>query len=598
MKEKLRSEIDDSYKWDLSPLYSSIEEFDKDYNTLKSKIPLLSKYKGHVLDSSKSLLEFMDNLYELDRNLEKIYYYAHLNYDSETMNDTFQVMDGKVTNLFKDLGVTSSFLDPELLKQDYSLIEKYIEEEPKLNRYKNYFIEVFRYKEHILTEKEEVLLSKLGKSLDVSSEIYEKLTDTDLEFDYIKDENNNEVKITSSNYIRYVSSKDRRVRKDAFIVMYKAYKGLINTLSSTMYGTVESNSAISKLRKYDSAIEAALYADDIDINIYNNLIDTVSANLDVLFKYYDIRKKVLNLDELHLYDIYTDLISEEDKDYTFEEAKEIVLNALKPLGEKYISDASKAFSEKWIDIYPNKSKRSGAYSSGGYDTYPYMLLNFDGKLDDVSTLAHELGHSMHSYYSKNNNDFPNYQYKIFVAEVASTVNEVLLCKYLLNTTNDKKTKLSILNRLMELFKGTIYRQTMFAEFEKDMYELVENGEILTSEILCKKYYELNKKYFGDNVVVDDEIKYEWARIPHFYYFFYVYKYATGLSAACYIANNILNGKENALEGYLKFLSLGGSKYPLDELKVAGVDMTNPEVIKSAINMFNETIEEFEKLYKQ
>jgi oligoendopeptidase F len=319
--------------------------------------------------------------------------------------------------------------------------------------------------------------------------------------------------------------------------------------------------------------------------------------MSVLYKYYDLKKEVLSLDELHLYDIYLEMVKSLDKEYTFEEAKEIVLKALQPLGDNYINDLKQAFSQKWIDIYNNEGKRTGAYSSGGYDTYPYVLLNYEGKLKDVSTLAHELGHSMHSYYSVKNNTYPNYSYKIFVAEVASTVNELLLNYYLLNNSNDKEEKLYILNSLMELFKGTIYRQTMFAEFEKNMHEKYENGEVLTNELLCCEYYKLNKEYFGSNVVVDDEIKYEWERIPHFYYNFYVYKYAIGLSCACYIVDGILNKKEKALENYLKFLSLGGSDYPANELKLAGIDITSSEVVESAIKMFNDTIEQFKEISK-
>ena len=378
--------------------------------------------------------------------------------------------------------------------------------------------------------------------------------------------------------------------------MYKGYSSVKNTIASTMYGAVNSNVVIANLKNYDSAIKASLYADNVTTDIYDNLIKTVNNNLDTLFKYYSLRKDVLGLTELHLYDLYANLIESAEKKYTFEEAKDIVLNALKPLGENYVKDSTKAFTERWVDVYPNETKRSGAYSGGCYDTYPYMLLNYQGRLNDVSTLAHELGHSMHSYYSRKNNSYQDADYKIFVAEVASTVNELLLCKYLLKESNDKEVKLSILNRLMELFKGTIYRQTMFAEFEKDMYEIVEQGNIFTWEDLSNMYYDLNKKYFGNDVVVDEDIKYEWSRIPHFYYNFYVYKYATGLSAACFIVDNILSGKENALESYLEFLSAGSKYYPLEELKIAGVDMTDPKVVESAIKMFDEAINEFNELY--
>ena len=318
--------------------------------------------------------------------------------------------------------------------------------------------------------------------------------------------------------------------------------------------------------------------------------------MDVIYKYYDLKKEVLKLDELHLYDIYADLVSENEENYSFEEGKDLVINALNVLGEDYITNLKKAFSEKWIDKYPNIGKRGGAYSWGTYTSKPFVLLNYQNKLDDVSTLAHELGHSMHSYYSKKNNPYHCYNYRIFVAEVASTVNEMLLYKYMLKNSNNKQEKLVILDNLMELFKGTIYRQTMFAEFERDIYKKVEEGEIITYDLLCDYYYELNKKYFGNNVIIDEEIKYEWERIPHFYMNFYVYQYATGLSAASTIVTNILEEKENAKENYLKFLTLGGSMYPIDELKVAGVDMTKPEVIEKAIKMFEEIIDEFKEIY--
>lgn len=592
----LRKDIRNEDKWDLEVLYKTDKDWESDYKALQKEIKTLSTYKNKLLTSSKILKEFIVKYFELERRLEKVYYYAHLNYDSETMNDKYQEMDGKVSNLLHEMSVNTSFVSPELLEGDYEKIKEFYKEESVLKEYDRFFIEIYRYKDHTLSKIEENILSSLSKSLSLSEEIYEKLTDTDLELGNIHDEEDNVVKLTDSNFNKYMSSSNRRVRKEAFHTMYEGYKSVINTTSSCLYGDVLTNVEIARLRKYNSAMEASLYSDNVDPKIYNNLIKTVNDNLGVLFKYYDLRKKVLNVDELHLYDIYANLIVEEDKDYTFSEAKDIVLEAIKPLGEEYVNDAKKAFSERWMDIYPNKSKRSGAYSSGGYDTYPYMLLNFEGKLNNVSTLIHELGHSMHSFYSKKNNKFQDYNYEIFVAEVASTVNEVLLCKYLLKNTNDKNTKLSILNKLMELFKGTIYRQTMFAEFEKTIYDLVEKDEVLTKESLCKIYYDLNKRYFGNNVVVDEDIKYEWSRIPHFYYDFYVYKYATGLSAACYIVNNILSGKKDAKENYLKFLSLGGSMYPVDELKVAGVNIEDPEVITSAIKMFDETIDEFIKVY--
>ncbi len=596
MKEKLRSEIEEKYKWDLTKIYENDEEWEKDYKEVSNSLRTIEKYKGKILESANTLFEMVTTYFNVARKVEKVYIYAHLNYDAETGNTKYQNYDGMVKNLYRDFGVISSYIEPELLESDYSKIEEYYKEVPALLDYKNFFIEIFRYKDHVLSEKEETIISKLSNVLSNAEDTYEKLTDTDLSLGEIKDEEGNIVKLNDSNYGKYISSKDRRVRFDAFTNMYKGYSSVKNTIASTMYGAVNSNVVIANLKNYDSAIKASLYADNVTTDIYDNLIKTVNNNLDTLFKYYSLRKDVLGLTELHLYDLYANLIESAEKKYTFEEAKDIVLNALKPLGENYVKDATKAFTERWVDVYPNETKRSGAYSGGCYDTYPYMLLNYQGRLNDVSTLAHELGHSMHSYYSRKNNSYQDADYKIFVAEVASTVNELLLCKYLLKESNDKEVKLSILNRLMELFKGTIYRQTMFAEFEKDMYEIVEKGNIFAWEDLSNMYYDLNKKYFGNDVVVDEDIKYEWSRIPHFYYNFYVYKYATGLSAACFIVDNILSGKENALESYLEFLSAGSKYYPLEELKIAGVDMTDPKVVESAIKMFDEAINEFNELY--
>ena len=596
MKEKLRSEIEEKYKWDLTKIYENDEEWEKDYKEVSSNLKDIEKYKGKILESANTLFEMVTTYFNVARKVEKVYIYAHLNYDAETGNTKYQNYDGMVKNLYRDFGVISSYIEPELLESDYSKIEEYYKEVPALLDYKNFFIEIFRYKDHVLSEKEETIISKLSNVLSNAEDTYEKLTDTDLSLGEIKDEEGNIVKLNDSNYGKYISSKDRRVRFDAFTNMYKGYSSVKNTIASTMYGAVNSNVVIANLKNYDSAIKASLYADNVTTDIYDNLIKTVNNNLDTLFKYYSLRKDVLGLTELHLYDLYANLIESAEKKYTFEEAKDIVLNALKPLGENYVKDATKAFTERWVDVYPNETKRSGAYSGGCYDTYPYMLLNYQGRLNDVSTLAHELGHSMHSYYSRKNNSYQDADYKIFVAEVASTVNELLLCKYLLKESQDKEVKLSILNRLMELFKGTIYRQTMFAEFEKNMYEIVEKGNIFTWEDLSNMYYDLNKKYFGNDVVVDEDIKYEWSRIPHFYYNFYVYKYATGLSAACFIVDNILSGKENALESYLEFLSAGSKYYPLEELKIAGVDMTDPKVVESAIKMFDEAINEFNELY--
>lgn len=597
--EQNREQIDNKYKWDLSLIYNDDKECEQDFDVIVTLLPKFNEFKeleNKVIEDAKVLYELVHLYFEVGRKLEKLYMYAHLNYDADTSNNSYQTLMGKANNLYKEFGETTTFIIPILIKSDYNKIKEYYKEVESLKEYDNYFKEVFRFKDHTLSEKEEKIISSMNNVFEVPSKTYSLLTDTDLTFGNIKDENDKEVELTNSNYNKYIVSKNRDVRINAFNTMYKTYQSFINTMSSTLYGEVDSNVNIAKIRKHPCAIDMALYGDNIDKSVYNNLIDTVSNNLDKLFKYYRLRKDILGLDELHLYDIYVDLISEKEKDYSFEEGKRLVINALSILGEDYAADLKRAFDEKWIDIYSSKGKRSGAYSSGGYDTKPYILLNYQGKLNDVSTLAHELGHSLHSYYSVNNNNYPDYQYSIFVAEVASTVNELLLYKYMLKESKDKNEQLAILNKLLELFKGTIFRQTMFAEYEKEIYERCEKGDILTEELLSNIYYELNKKYFGNDIVVDEQIKYEWARIPHFYYFFYVYKYATGLSAACYIVNNILSGKEGYVEKYLEFLKSGSRDYPIELLKIAEVDMNNPKVVESAINMFDETIDEFIKLY--
>lgn len=592
-KQKLRDEVSNDYKWDLTKIYKTDEEWNKDYQKLESEITRIKDYTNFI-ESSENLYNFLTFNEKLERLLNKLYYYAHLNFDVDTLNNKYQEMNQKMVDMLDYFNELTSFVIPTFLKVDYNKIQEYINELPSLKEYEFTLEQIYREKEHTLDEEKEHMLALLSKNLSNPGSTFEALTDSDLTFGNIIVDGK-EVELTESNYGKYISSFDRDIRKTVFERLFTTYSNFKTTITSIYNGDIDANISIAKIRNFNSALEASLYSDNIDKTVYENLIKTVHNNLDVLYDYYDLKKKVLNLDELHIYDIYTPMIKVDKQDYSFEEAENLVLDTISIFGEEYKENALKAFNEKWIDVYNNKGKRSGAYSSGFYDTAPYMLLNFENRINDVFTLAHELGHSMHTYFSCKNNSYTNSGYKIFVAEVASTVNELLLAKNLLKKSNSKEEKLNILNRLLELFKSTIYRQTMFAEFEKKIYELRESGNVLTSETICKEYYELNKLYFGNNVVVDDLIKYEWERIPHFYYNFYVYKYATGLSAACYIVKNILDNKENSKENYLKFLKSGGSMYPLDELKLAGVDMNKPEVVESAISMFKETIEEFKTL---
>ena len=590
-----RNQIDTKYKWDLTQVFRSTKDFEESYKKAEDLIEDFKKYENIMKENAKGFYETINTYYEIARILDKLYVYTSLLSDTNTANNDNQALKIKVSNLLDKWSKASFFVTPTILKKEYQEIEKYYLEEPKLKDYEIILKKEFRYKEHTLSDREEKLLSNLTKILNNNYQTYELLKDSDLSFGSILDEEEKEVELTCSNYSIYIESKNRRVRKDAFQTLYKTYKQFINTFASTLSGNINENATIAKIRKYTSTIQWCLYDDELDESIYNNLIETVSNNMNILYKYYALKKEILKLDELHLYDIYTPIVKEFDKKYPYEEAKETVLKALSILGEDYISTLEKGLNNNWVDVYPTPAKRTGGYSGGSYDTEPYILLNYQEKYDDMSTLAHEAGHSMHSYYTRISNPYQYGNYSIFVAEVASTTNEILLAKYLLKTSDNKEEKRFILDKLMNLFKATIYRQTMFAEFEQKIYEDVEKDIPLTADYLSEKYYNLNKKYFGSNVIVDEEIQYEWARIPHFYYNFYVYQYATGLSAACHIANDILSGKENAVENYKSFLKCGSKKNPIDSLKLAGVDLTKKEVVESALNMFNETIEEFKKL---
>ena len=594
-RQKARSEIEEKYKWDLTPIYKDVDSWYEDYDLVSKEIKKVLDFKGNIVKSAKNLLDYIEFSMNLERKLYKLYYYAHLNFDSDTTNNEYQKMNGKIENLLAEYNKLDSFANPEIMKIDYDQIKEFYKEEPRLQEYEFLLEQLYRYKDHILNTEAESIISSFANINSTPEQVFEALTDSDLRFGKVKNDKGEDVELTESNYSSFIESTNRDVRKEAFEMLLKTYSNYKNTIANTFAGNVEVLTTMAKLKKYSSSLEASLFDDNISTGVYNNLIDTVSNNLNVLYKYFDLKKEVLGLDEFHLYDQYNSLVPDCSKNYTFEEAKDLVLKALTVLGKDYVANLNKAFDERWIDVYNNKGKRTGAYSSGFYDTNPYVLLNFNGKFGDVSTLAHELGHSMHTYYSCHNNPYQYSSYKIFVAEVASTVNELLLKYYILNHTDDVNEKKYIINEMMNNFKSTIYRQTMFAEFERDMHALKEKGEVLTSQLLSDKYYELNKKYFGPNVVVDDVIRYEWERIPHFYYDFYVYKYAIGLSCACYIADGILNNKPNALENYKKFLSSGGSDYPANELKIASIDVTKSEVVESAIKMFDNLIKQFKEL---
>ena len=593
-----REDIDVRYTWDLSKIFSGNDKFNESFDTVSESISKFSSYKDDMLKDADSLYNTLEEYYNISRGIDKLYSYVNLLFDTDTSNNSNQELKGKVSNLYSKFISVSYFVGVNILKLDEEKINKFIKDNSNLEKYRKLLMDELRYKKYTLSDSEEQLLSKLSKTLGNNYDTYELFKDCDMEFGSIRDEEGNIVKVDNSNYSLYIESKDRRVRKEVFDVLYETYKRYKNTFASLIYNNINEEVSISKIRGYNSAIESSLYHDEVNLEVYDNLIDSVNDEVSILYKYYDMKKKILGLDELHLYDIYVSMVDDYNVSYKFDDAVKIVRDALSVLGNEYIKIYDKGIKDRWIDVYPTYSKRTGGYSSGSYDTYPYVLLNYQDKYGDMSTLAHEMGHSIHSYYTRNNNLYMYGDYSIFVAEVASTVNELLLSKYMIKNNNDKKEKLYILNKLMELFRATIYRQTMFAEFEKDIYNEVEKDNVLTAELLSNKYYELNKKYFGSNVVVDDEIRYEWERIPHFYYNFYVYKYATGLSCACKIVDNILSGKANAVENYISFLKCGRTKNPIESLLVAGVDVTKKEVVLSAIKMFSDTIDEFESIINE
>lgn len=593
--QKKRSEIDVNYTWDLTPIFASDEAWEQNFEEVSQEIEKVGDFKG-TLNNGKNLLVYLEFYMQLERKVYKLYYYAHLKHDQDTTNTKYQELQGKIDALIHHFDELNSFFNPELMELTEQELQQFFKEEPKLADYRFTLESMYRYKEHILSKEEEKLLSMMGKLYSNPEDTFTALTDADLKFGMIHDENGEEVELTESNYQSFMKSANREVRKEAFERLFGVYSEYKNAITKTFAGNIDVLTTLAKVKKHKNSLNASLFADNVNEEVYKNLINTLHQHMDVVYRYFALKKKVLGYDEIHLYDIYAELIPNSDTKYSFEEAKELVLDALKPLGDTYIQTLQKAFDEKWIDVYNNVGKRGGAYSSGFYDTNPYILLNYEESLKDVSTLAHELGHSMHTYFSCKKNPYQYSSYRIFVAEVASTVNELLLNYYLLDKSNNKNEKLSILNSLMELFKGTIVRQTMFAEFEMLEHKKVEEKQVLTYESLCKDYYELNKLYFGPDVVVDSEIQYEWERIPHFYYNFYVYKYAIGLSCACYIVDGILNHREHALENYLAFLGTGGSMYPLEELKVAGIDASSPEIVESAMKMFDDVINQFETLY--
>ena len=595
-KIKTRNEIDSSDKWSIDLIYKDVDSFNKDLKKVELEIEKLIELSKVFTESSEKFKEFFIQDEVVSRLLDKLAIYAHCKNDEDKTNSKYQEIKGKITNLYAEYSEKTSSVIPNILKMNKEVVYQYINEQDDLKPYKHFLDMILSKKEHVLSEDIEKVLSAYQPVLSASGSTSAYLTDADLEFGTIENEKGEEIEFNEANYSTFIVSEDRTLRKNAFEKLYNTYGKVKNTLTSTYSTTVNNDSITSRLRNYNSSIEMYLKPKNIPIELYNNLIKVVRNNLDVLYEYYDLKKEILNLGEFHLYDTYVKVIKDSNKKYTFDEAKDIVIDALSIYGEDYTKVLKSAFTDGWIDKYPNKGKRSGAYSTGSYDTLPYVLLNYTNEYNDVSTLAHELGHSMHSYFTVKNNPYITADYPIFLAEIASTTNELLLSHYMYEKSNNKLEKLNILNEKLDLFKATIFRQTMFAEFEKNAHEYVDNKNVLTSDYLCDMYYKLNKDYFGDNVVIDEEIKYEWLRIPHFYTPFYVYQYATSLSISCYVAQNIINDTPGFKDKYIEFLSSGGRDYPLEVLKIIDIDLTDTKVFESAIDEFRKTLEEFKRIY--
>jgi len=593
-----RSEVPVEKTWRLEDIFATDDLWREEYNKLKSEIPNLLKYQGRLGESAQTLYELLQLNDDLGMRLGKLHTYAHMRYDQDTTNSFYQGLYQEAQMLVTKYFSAISYITPEILFVGEEKINEFFKTLPELELYRKALDDILRRRPHTLSEKEEALLAEASDVLHASSNTFSMLNNADLKFPTIIDENGEEVTLTHGRYIRFMESKDRRVRKDAFEALYKTYGSFKNTFASTLSTTVKAHNFLAKAKNFQSARQMALFENNIPETVYDNLVEAVNENLHLLHRYIKLRKKLLNLDELHMYDIYTPLVQDVEMEVTYEEAQDLVLKGLAPMGEEYLSIIKDGFKNRWIDVEENEGKRSGAYSSGSYGTNPYILLNWQNNMDNAFTLAHELGHSVHSYYTRKYQPFVYGDYSIFVAEVASTCNETLLNDYLLKTMKEKNGKLYIINNYLDGFRGTVFRQTMFAEFEHIIHTKAQEGVPLTAEILTDIYYKLNQKYYGEDIVHDPEIGLEWARIPHFYYNYYVYQYATGFSAASALANQILTEGEPAVERYINFLKAGSSDYPIEVLKKAGVDMTTKEPIYQALKVFEHMLDEMERLLNE
>ncbi len=590
-----REELPENLTWDLTKIFSSDKEFDEKYLELSEKLKKSEKYKGTLNQGASQFLDAIEFVLSVYRQTEIIYVYAHLKNDQDTGNTEYQALYARASSLFSKVSEAVSWFEPEILQLSDERIWQYFKEEPKLEVYRHYIQQIVDNRAHVLSADQESLLAGAGEIFEASSDTFAVLNNADLVFPTIEGENGEKVQLSHGVYGQLLERTDRSVREAAFKGLYSVYEQFRNTFASTLSTHIKGHNFKAKVRNYSSAREASLSNNHIPESVYDTLVDVVNKHLPLLHRYMELRKRLLEVEKLHMYDLYTPVLGEAPITFTYEEAKEKALEALKPMGEEYMTIVEKAFSKRWIDVVENKGKRSGAYSSGSYDTNPYILLNWHDTLDQLFTLVHEMGHSVHSYFTRSSQPYVYGDYSIFLAEIASTTNENILTEYLLETEKDPRVRAYVLNHYLDGFKGTVFRQTQFAEFEHFMHTEDEKGVPLTSEYLSDSYGKLNAKYYGPAVEEDPEIKFEWSRIPHFYYNYYVFQYSTGFSAASALAKRILSQEPDALENYLAYLKAGNSDYPVEVMKKAGVDMTQAAYIEDAMSMFEQRLNELEEL---
>ena len=592
-----RNEIDEKDTWDLSTIFETDQKWEEELALLTEDTKQAASLEGHLLDSAESLLDITERYLELSRRLEKLYVYAHMKNDQDTRVAKYQEYYAKAMALYSQLDQVFSFYEPEFMAITEEQHQNFLAEEPKLQPYKHFFDKLLQNKDHVLSQREEELLAGAGEIFGAASETFAILDNADIVFPFVKDEDGNEVQLSHGVYMRLVESKNREVRRGAYEALYSTYEQYQHTYAKTLQTNVKVQNYRAKVRNYKSAREAALAANFVPESVYDNLVSAVRKHLPLLHRYLNLRSKILGIPDLKMYDVYTPLSSVEYS-FTYEEALKKAEEALAVLGEDYLSRVKRAFSERWIDVYENQGKRSGAYSGGSYDTNAFMLLNWQDNLDNLFTLVHETGHSMHSSYTRETQPYVYGDYSIFLAEIASTTNENILTEKLLQEVQDDATRFAILNNFLDGFRGTVFRQTQFAEFEHAIHQADQNGEVLTSEFLNNLYADLNQEYYGLSKEDNPQIQYEWARIPHFYYNYYVYQYSTGFAAASALAEKIVHGSQEDRDRYIEYLKAGKSDYPLNIMRKAGVDMEKEDYLNDAFAVFERRLDEFEALVEK